>query len=408
MRRGGSTTPRRRLAELAAELGSDVPFFLAGGPAICRGRGERVEPVARSAAAATWWSSSRRSAFRRRRRFSALERRPVSAARGTRFAAATGQLLSITCDGASSPRPAAQMVNRLQGRRRAAVPVDRAARERSWLGCACLGHTDDRQRLGVFWPSCGRPARRGGSPRQLSSLEPGNRVCHRDLSRSEPSVVRRTAVEITEVRIKLMDEPGERLKAFCSITFDNCFVVRDLKIIEGPDRAVRRDAQPQAHGPLPAVRHEESLARAVLQPMRQRAVAGSHAARRRRPREAVRRHRASDQLVVPRNDSRMRRPRIRGGARTRRSSRTTCRGTTTSTWTTATFRQRPQPASASETRDRSAARTARQPCANHRPGGGAKRRGRAARRRRRQNRSTPRRRTDPPFDGFGAGIFPEE
>ena len=40
-------------------------------------------------------------------------------------------------------------------------------------------------------------------------------------------------MEITEVRIKLMEEPGERLKAFCSITFDDCFVVRDLKIIEG-------------------------------------------------------------------------------------------------------------------------------------------------------------------------------
>jgi stage V sporulation protein G len=40
-------------------------------------------------------------------------------------------------------------------------------------------------------------------------------------------------VEITEVRIKLMEEPGERLKAFCSITFDNCFVIRDLKIIDG-------------------------------------------------------------------------------------------------------------------------------------------------------------------------------
>ena len=40
-------------------------------------------------------------------------------------------------------------------------------------------------------------------------------------------------MEITEVRIKLMDEPGERLKAFCSITFDNCYVVRDLKIIDG-------------------------------------------------------------------------------------------------------------------------------------------------------------------------------
>jgi stage V sporulation protein G len=34
-------------------------------------------------------------------------------------------------------------------------------------------------------------------------------------------------VEITEVRIKLMEEPGERLKAFCSITFDDAFVVRD-------------------------------------------------------------------------------------------------------------------------------------------------------------------------------------
>jgi stage V sporulation protein G len=40
-------------------------------------------------------------------------------------------------------------------------------------------------------------------------------------------------VEITEVRVKLMEEPGERLQAFCSITFDDAFVVRDLKIIEG-------------------------------------------------------------------------------------------------------------------------------------------------------------------------------
>ena len=40
-------------------------------------------------------------------------------------------------------------------------------------------------------------------------------------------------MEITEVRIKLMDEPGERLQAFCSVTFDNAFVVRDLKIIDG-------------------------------------------------------------------------------------------------------------------------------------------------------------------------------
>jgi stage V sporulation protein G len=40
-------------------------------------------------------------------------------------------------------------------------------------------------------------------------------------------------VEITEVRIKLMEETQERLQAFCSITFDHSFVIRDLKIIEG-------------------------------------------------------------------------------------------------------------------------------------------------------------------------------
>jgi stage V sporulation protein G len=40
-------------------------------------------------------------------------------------------------------------------------------------------------------------------------------------------------VEISEVRIKLMEDAGERLQAFCSITFDDCFVIRDLKIIEG-------------------------------------------------------------------------------------------------------------------------------------------------------------------------------
>ena len=38
---------------------------------------------------------------------------------------------------------------------------------------------------------------------------------------------------ITEVRIKLVEENNERLQAFCSVTFDNAFVVRDLKIIEG-------------------------------------------------------------------------------------------------------------------------------------------------------------------------------
>ena len=40
-------------------------------------------------------------------------------------------------------------------------------------------------------------------------------------------------MEVTEIRIKLMGDSDDRLQAFCSITFDDCFVVRDLKIIEG-------------------------------------------------------------------------------------------------------------------------------------------------------------------------------
>ncbi len=40
-------------------------------------------------------------------------------------------------------------------------------------------------------------------------------------------------MQITEVRIKLMEDSDDRLQAFCSVTFDDAFVVRDLKIIEG-------------------------------------------------------------------------------------------------------------------------------------------------------------------------------
>jgi stage V sporulation protein G len=38
-------------------------------------------------------------------------------------------------------------------------------------------------------------------------------------------------MKITEVRISLRDD--EKLKAFVSITLDNCFVIRGLKIIHG-------------------------------------------------------------------------------------------------------------------------------------------------------------------------------
>jgi stage V sporulation protein G len=40
-------------------------------------------------------------------------------------------------------------------------------------------------------------------------------------------------MEITEVRVKLLQSRNDKLQAFCSVTIDNEFVIRDLKIIEG-------------------------------------------------------------------------------------------------------------------------------------------------------------------------------
>ncbi len=40
-------------------------------------------------------------------------------------------------------------------------------------------------------------------------------------------------MEITETRISHIENPNSRLRAYASITFDNVFVVRDIRIIEG-------------------------------------------------------------------------------------------------------------------------------------------------------------------------------
>ena len=40
-------------------------------------------------------------------------------------------------------------------------------------------------------------------------------------------------MEITEVRIILKDSQDKKLKAYATVTFDNVFVVRDIKVIQG-------------------------------------------------------------------------------------------------------------------------------------------------------------------------------
>ena len=40
-------------------------------------------------------------------------------------------------------------------------------------------------------------------------------------------------MEISEVRVKMVANKDDRLKGFCSMTLDDEFVVRDIKVIEG-------------------------------------------------------------------------------------------------------------------------------------------------------------------------------
>jgi len=42
-------------------------------------------------------------------------------------------------------------------------------------------------------------------------------------------------MKITEVRVRLIQNKDDRLKAFCSMTLDHEFVIRDIKVIEGMD-----------------------------------------------------------------------------------------------------------------------------------------------------------------------------
>lgn len=42
-------------------------------------------------------------------------------------------------------------------------------------------------------------------------------------------------MDITEVRIRLMKRDEGKLKGVASVTIDNCFVVHDVKVIEGTD-----------------------------------------------------------------------------------------------------------------------------------------------------------------------------
>lgn len=42
-------------------------------------------------------------------------------------------------------------------------------------------------------------------------------------------------MKISDVRIRIVEKEGSKLKAIASITIDECFVVHDIKVIEGKE-----------------------------------------------------------------------------------------------------------------------------------------------------------------------------
>ena len=55
------------------------------------------------------------------------------------------------------------------------------------------------------------------------------------ISRRRADSRRRLWLDITEIRVKLVTHQQERLLAFCTVTFNDAFVIRDVKIIDGPN-----------------------------------------------------------------------------------------------------------------------------------------------------------------------------
>ena len=43
-------------------------------------------------------------------------------------------------------------------------------------------------------------------------------------------------MNITDIRIRKVNTENSKMKAIASVTFDDCFVVHDIKVIEGQDK----------------------------------------------------------------------------------------------------------------------------------------------------------------------------
>jgi len=66
-------------------------------------------------------------------------------------------------------------------------------------------------------------------------------------------------MEITDIRVKLIHESKERLRAVCSVTFDDAFVVRDVKVVEGTSGTFVAMPSRKLSSHCPKCRHKNQI-----------------------------------------------------------------------------------------------------------------------------------------------------
>jgi 4-diphosphocytidyl-2-C-methyl-D-erythritol kinase len=126
-----------RLGGLAAELGSDVPFFLADGPALCLGRGERVTPI-RGLPSLHFVIAKPAEGVSTAAAFGSLQAGAVSGSAARDSRAAAENLVDNLKRGALA-QAAGRMVNRLQ-QAAAAICPSIARLQRAFAHTDCLAH----------------------------------------------------------------------------------------------------------------------------------------------------------------------------------------------------------------------------------------------------------------------------
>lgn len=78
-------------------------------------------------------------------------------------------------------------------------------------------------------------------------------------------------MKITDVRVRLVDKGDSKLKGVASVTFDDCFVVHDIKVIAGNESCfIAMPSRKTGEGEYKDIAHpiktetREEIAKAVL------------------------------------------------------------------------------------------------------------------------------------------------